>query len=324
MQQYISLYEMNGWLSAVELRELQLFLHLCRSLHFGNTSREHHLSPSSLTRVVQKLEHEVGASLFERDSRTVRLTASGERFREYAAETLARWDQLQKDLHQQQEVLSGRLSIFCSVTASYSFLHELLDQYRERFPAVEIQLHTGDTSLSIQRILDEQEDIGIAARPNRVPDKLTFRAIRDSPLIFIAPTAASPLRELLDQSAKEGRDLPWELVPMILSEVGIARERVDRWFQEQGIKPNIYAQVAGNEAIVSMVSLGFGVGVVPQLVVENSPIRSKIEVLNVQTQLEPFTIGLVALRRKLNNPLIKAFWDLSQDHIAAGTHAVRS
>ncbi len=63
---------------------------------------------------------------------------------------------------------------------------------------------------------------------------------------------------------------------------------------------------------------------VPQLVVENSPIASKIEVLNVQTQLEPFTIGLVALRRKLNNPLIKAFWDLSQDHIAADANIVRS
>ncbi len=308
----------------MELRELQLFLHLCRSLHFGNTSREHHLSPSSLTRVVQKLEHEVGVSLFERDSRTVRLTASGERFREYAAETLQRWEQLQKDLHQQQEVLSGRLSIFCSVTASYSFLHELLDQYRARFPAVEIQLHTGDTSLAIQRVLDEQEDVGIAARPNRVPEKLTFRAIRNSPLIFIAPKAASPLRDLLDSRLQEGADLPWEQIPMILSEVGIARERVDRWFQELGVRPNIYAQVAGNEAIVSMVSLGFGVGVVPQLVVENSPIRSKIEVLHVQTQLEPFTIGLCVLRRKLSNPLIKAFWDLSQDHIAADAIGIRS
>ena len=315
---------MKAWVRILEIRELQLFLHLCRSLHFGNTSREHHLSPSSLTRVIQKLEHELGATLFERDSRTVRLTSSGERFREYAAESLQRWGQLQKDLHQQLEVLSGRLSIFCSVTASYSFLHELLDQYRSRFPAVEIQLHTGDTSLAIQRILDEQEDIGIAARPNRVPEKLTFRAIRNSPLIFIAPKSSSPLRSTLDKCAKDGIALPWENIPMILSEAGIARERVDRWFHEQGIRPNIYAQVGGNEAIVSMVSLGFGVGVVPQLVVENSPMRAKIEVLNVQTQLEPFTIGLCVLRRKLNNPLIKAFWDLSQEHIASDSIAARS
>lgn len=300
----------------MELRELQLYLHLCRNLHFGNTSREHHLSPSSLTRVVQKLEQEVGVSLFERDSRTVKLTAAGARFRDYAADTLERWEVLRRDLQQQADVLTGRLSIFCSVTASYSFLHELLDQYRSRYPAVEIQLHTGDTALSIQRVLDEQEDIGIAARPDRIPEKLTFRAIRSSPLIFIAPRSSSPLRDTLDECRKQKSALPWEHIPMILSESGIARDRVDRWYAELGLSPNIYAQVGGNEAIVSMVSLGFGVGVVPQLVVENSPMRSKIEMLDVQPALEPFTIGLCVLRRKLSNPLIKAFWDLSQDHIA--------
>jgi len=300
----------------LELRELQLYLHLCRSLHFGNTSREYHLSPSSLTRVIQKLEHETGAALFERDSRTVKLTAAGARFRDYAAETLERWELLQRDLQQQTDVLAGRLSIFCSVTASYSFLHDLLNQYRSLYPGVEIQLHTGDTALSIQRVLDEHEDIGIAARPERIPEKLTFRAIRHSPLIFIAPRSVSPLRDTLDRCKGEGAPLPWAQIPMILSESGLARDRVNRWFDERGISPNIYAQVGGNEAIVSMVSLGFGVGVVPQLVVENSPMRSKIEVLDVQPQLEPFTIGLCVLRRKLTNPLIKAFWDLSGNHIS--------
>ncbi len=300
----------------MEIRELQLFLHLCRSLHFGKTSREHHLSPSSLTRVIQKLEHEVGAPLFERDSRTVRLTPAGELCRHYATETLERWETLLRNVHQTSNVLAGRLSIFCSVTASYSFLHALLDQMRARYPDVEIQLHTGDTALSIQRVLDENEDIGIAARPEHLPEKLVFRDIRRSPLIFIAPRASSPLRDWLDECLRAGQPLPFAELPMILSEAGIARERVDRWFQEQGIRPNIYAQVGGNEAIVSMVSLGFGLGVVPQLVVENSPMRSKIEILDVSPQLEPFTIGVCALRRKLGHPLVRAFWDLSSEHIA--------
>jgi len=229
----------------LELRELQLYLHLCRSPHFGNTSREHHLSPSSLTRVVQKLEQEVGTSLFERDSRTVKLTAAGARFRDYATETLERWELLKRDLQQQADVLAGRLSIFCSVTASYSFLHELLDQYRSRYPAVEIQLHTGDTTLSIQRVRDEQEDIGIAARPERIPEKLTFRAIRNSPLIFIAPRSPSPLRDTLDKCKKAQLALPWNQIPMVLSESGIARDRVDRWFSERGIHANMSSQGVG-------------------------------------------------------------------------------
>lgn len=299
----------------MEIRELQLYLHLCKSLHFGKTSRELHVSPSRLTRVVQKLEHEVGQSLFDRDNRTVTLTAAGVRFREYATQALDNWSALKRELQQQSDQLSGKLSIFCSVTASYSFLHELLDQFRARYPAVEIQLRTGDTAATIQRILDEEEDVGIAARPDTLPDKLCFRAIRQSPLVFIAPLASSPLRDMLDESLRTEIGLPWEHIPLVLSESGLARTRVNLWFRERQIRPNIYAQVSGNEAIVSMVSLGFGVGVVPLLVVENSPLGGKVEILKVEPQLAPFSIGLCTLRRKLHSPLIKAFWDLSQEHM---------
>ena len=94
---------------------------------------------------------------------------------------------------------------------------------------------------------------------------------------------------------------------------GLARQRVNQWFREQGIRPDIYAQVTGNEAIVSMVSLGFGVGVVPELVVENSPKQANVSILPVQPSLKPFTIGICSLRRKLSNPLIRAFWELARD-----------
>ena len=97
---------------------------------------------------------------------------------------------------------------------------------------------------------------------------------------------------------------------MILAEDGISRNRIDAWFRELQIKPRIYAQVAGNEAIVSMVSLGLGVGVVPEIVLEHSPMADRIQVLNVEPQLAPYHVGLFTLKRHLKNPLVKAFWDI--------------
>jgi LysR family positive regulator for ilvC len=76
------------------------------------------------------------------------------------------------------------------------------------------------------------------------------------------------------------------------------------------INPRTYAQVEGYEAIVSMVSLGLGVGVVPKIVLDNSPLAERIQILNVQPALEPFNIGLFTLKRNLKNPLVKAFWEL--------------
>jgi len=95
---------------------------------------------------------------------------------------------------------------------------------------------------------------------------------------------------------------------MILSETGLARRRVDDWFRRLKIQPEIYAQVAGNEAIVSMVSLGFGVGVVPKIVLDNSPLSNKVRVLKIKPELQAYDVGLFALEKKLRNPVIEAFW----------------
>jgi LysR family transcriptional regulator, positive regulator for ilvC len=292
-------------------RDLQLFLHLAKSLHFGRSSEACHVSPSSLTRVIKRLESEVGRPLFERDNRRVTLTKAGVEFRKYADEAVSQWLAIKDNLAQQDLILKGEVSLFCSVTASYSFLYDLLSEFRTEHPGIEIKLHTGDTATAIERILNEEEDIGIAAIPDKYPANLRVQTLTETPLVFICPRAGSHFPDNL----KEVEKIDWSAVPMILSEQGLARQRVDVWFRQRKTKPNIYAQVAGNEAIVSMVSLGFGVGLVPRLVVENSPLQEKIRILDVNPPLQSFAIGICILKRRMANPLIKAFWDLAKTSI---------
>lgn len=284
-------------------KELHLFLHLAKTLNFARTSAACHVSPSSLSRVIQRLELEVGEPLFIRDNRHVSLTDAGKAFRLYADETHHQWLIFKDKLTSKDENLSGEISIFCSVTASYSFLYKLLSKFRDTYPEIELKLHTGDTALTLERVQSEQEDIGIAALPSKVPRQFSVHTIATTPLVFIV---SADRKELYGNKSSD-----WLTAPMILSESGLARERADRWFREQGVKPNIYAQVAGNEAIVSMVSLGFGVGLVPRLVVDNSPLAQNIKILDIEHSMEPFSIGVCVMRRKMSNPLIKAFWDLA-------------
>jgi LysR family positive regulator for ilvC len=100
----------------------------------------------------------------------------------------------------------------------------------------------------------------------------------------------------------------WSEIPFILSESGLTRDNVNDWFSLQRVKPNVYAQVRGHEAIVGLVALGFGVAAVPQLVLDNSPLKDKVRVLNITPELEPFDVGIVCLKKRLTDPLIKAFW----------------
>lgn len=290
----------------MDIESLKLFLHLAETLHFGKTSAACHMSPSTLSRQIQKLEADIGHSLFERDNRSVSLTEQGIRFRRYAYETLDRWSAFQQSLNLENKELTGEISMYCSVTASYSVLPELLSDFRKTHPKIEIKLRTGDPASSIEKVLRDEVNIVIAARPEKLSAKLEFVTIAVSPLLFIALREKNEISTML-----EARPIPWQRIPMIIPERGVARSRIDQWFRQLGVKPLIYAQVLGNEGIVSMVNLGFGVGLVPDLVLKNSPFEDQLQVLAVENPLAPYHVGVCARRKKIRNPLIGAFWEVA-------------
>ena len=290
----------------MDSHSLQLFLSLADNLHFGKTSREQHVSPSALSRSIKQLEEELGATLFLRDNRSVRLTREGQQLREYASEVIKGWQTLRQSVKQDQLTLHGELSLYCSVTASYSFLYDILSSFRQDYPRIEMKLHTGDPATAVERVQEGLEDLAIGARPDSLPAGIAFQSIARSALCFIGPLAPQLLTE--EQLKNPGPET-WRDVPMILSEEGLARTRTDRWLKSHAIKPRIYAQVSGNEAIVSMVSLGFGIGVAPQIVLDNSPLTARIRIYDIQPPLTAYDIGLFALEKRLKEPLISAFWN---------------
>lgn len=292
----------------MDFKDLPQFVVLADTLHYGQAAQKCHTSASTISRMVQRLEDELGQRLFERDRRDVRLTQAGVEFKEFALRSLEQFQQLQRQLNTQASELQGELSLYCSVTASYSFLSDLLGAFRERHPKVDIRLRTGDAAQAVDMALNGEVDIAIAARPDQLSPRLAFKPITQVPLAFIAPNQAGPVADALSQEV-----IDWQSVPMILSEQGLGRIRVERWFKQLGVKPNIYGQVSGHEAIVAMVALGFGVGVVPELVLTNSPIAEKVRTLNITPELEPFSVGLCVVNQHMSHGLVKAFWQVSED-----------
>ncbi|TCS36422.1 HTH-type transcriptional activator IlvY [Reinekea marinisedimentorum] len=291
----------------MDLRALRQFIHLSQTLHYGKTSEAMHVSPSTLSRSIARLEDELGATLFERDNRTVVLTQAGRQFREFAEATLAHWQDLKHRLKNNPVELTGQIRLYCSVTATYSFMSDLLTIFRREFPNIEVILETGDAAQAIQKVMDDEADLAVAPLPDQLPNPLLFKSLVHTPLEFIVPNSDGPVDALLTQAP-----VPWGQVPFVMAEFGLARKRLDQWFRSQSIKPNIYAQVAGHEAIVAMVGLGLGVGVVPRLVIENSPLKDKIRVLDVERPLQPFDVGICVLNRRLQDPLVNAFWKTAQ------------
>lgn len=288
----------------MDIRTLELFRHLSGTLHFARTSQACHITPSALTRVIQRLENEVGEQLFVRDNRCVELTYAGLAFRKYAEDVLQRWDRLQGELSEDQ-ILQGELSLYCSVTAAYSILPEIITRYRAVHPRVQVRLETGDPAQSLTRLVNRNVDVVIAALPKKMQNQIAFLKMAESPLVFIAP------KRFPEIIAYKGDRIDWENTPMILADTGLSREHMDIWFAKNQLVPNVYSRVAGHEAIIALVNLGCGMGLVPQLVLEKSPLMGDIRILPGMPRFPPYEIGLCTQKRSLANPKIQALWDLA-------------
>ncbi|MGW7421501.1 HTH-type transcriptional activator IlvY [Streptomyces sp. NPDC054813] len=276
-------------------RELRLFLHLTQSLNFGRTSLDCHVSPATLTRTVQRLEADLGHRLFDRGPRGVSLTAEGHRFREYAVQAMELW-QAYRDEHPDPAELIGRLTVFATVTACQALLPDLLAPFRAAHPQVRLDLRTGDAAAALARLDEGEADVAVAGIPARLPEALVSRTVTVTDLVLVTA------RDRPDQ----GLDGPF-----VLPHRGLVREAADRWFRARGGPAHIACEPEGHEALLALVALGCGTGVVPRLVLDHSAVRDRLTVVPAAPAPERFPIGLCVRRSDLRQPLVAALWSLT-------------
>ncbi len=287
----------------METQSLETFIKTAEMLHFGKASRACNLSPSALTRTIQRLEEEVGRPLFIRDNRSVALTEAGKQLLTYARNTVLEWQHFQESIAEKKDAITGTLSVYASITAVYSLLPDLFESYRSAYPSIQLAIRTGAAERAIEQLMSGEIDLAVAALPDRKPAQLEFMPLAETPLLFIAPTLPDfPLPKKLDLST----------VPLVVPQSGVARNRLDAWLRHNHVAPNISTEVSGNEALIAMVRLGAGVGVVPQLALERSPFRDDVAIIKSAPKLDPYVVGLCSSRRNLKRPAVKAMWELAE------------
>jgi LysR family positive regulator for ilvC len=213
---------------------------------------------------------------------------------------------LKRELSDQQN-LSGSLSIYASITAVHSLLPALVEAYRKTYADVQLELRTGAAEKAEEQVESGEIDIAVAALPDRRVVGIDFLPLVTTELVFIA--TRSMVAEL---NQAEAAMLDLSCVPLVVPQAGLLRRRLDHWLKRNRVVPNINSEVSGNEAIIQMVHLGCGVGVVPQLVLERSPFKDDVIVLTNGPKLEPYIVGLCSSRKSLKKPVVQAFWKMAE------------
>ena len=275
----------------MDFYELNAFLILSRKLHFANASKELNLSPSALSRLISRLEDEVGVVLFDRTNREVALTENGKKFLEFAQSSLENQKLLLESFSAEEDSVNGTLHVYASVTACYTIMPPFVKKLASKYPKIQLSVETGDPAEAINAVREDRAELAVAAIPNTKLGDIECIPISTSPLIF-----ASHKNSAYTKIEGSPQDIV-SSVPLILPKAGLARKRFDSWIKSRNVKPIIAAEAEGNEAVMALAALGLGIALIPQIVVENGPYKESFICHSAGNAIGYYEIGFIQKSR---------------------------
>ena len=293
--------------SAPELRQLRYFVTVAEELHFGRAALRLHMTQPPLSQTIQALEELLGAPLFARNRRGVTLTPAGSALLPEARRMLAQAQELPQLVQRAAAGEVGRLALAFVSSADYSVLPPFLRAYRAAYPQVQISLQEATSDLQLDDLLHNRIDAGLLIPP--LPDKaraeLDYLPVLREPLVLALPAGLPALK-------KKGKlalaALP--ALPLIIFTRAISPALYDAIlsvFRDAGITPEIGQQAIQMQTIVSLVSAGMGMALVPQSV--SNLMRPGVE-YRALAHTTPLVETGLAWRRDNASPVLRGFLEL--------------
>jgi len=223
--------------SKMELRHLRYFLALAERLSFTRAAAQVHVTQSTLSHQIKKLEDELGRPLFQRFGKRVMMTEAGELLRPSMTRALNEIDGGIRLLRGAGHQLSGRLRIGATQTFSINFVPACVATFLERNPSVKITVYEHSSAEIENSLRREELDVGIAYRPQEMHE-LRFEPLYEEEMVLVVP------RDHPLASRKRIRMSELHRQALVLLTADFATRRMlDDWFVSVGAAPLILAEM---------------------------------------------------------------------------------
>lgn len=244
----------------MELRHLRYFLAVAETEHFGRAAERLHMAAPPLSRAIRQLEAEIGADLFTRDTRQVRLTDAGLVLRREAELALVA---LEDTMDRVRRIGSGKVGVLrlgVTGSASYGVLPRLASAIKAELPGVALRIETEMlTPAQSDALLGNRLDLGVLRTPLRATG-ITTHVLTEEELVLAVPST-HPLAARAGVTVADLADEPF--VTYDPAAGSVVDEAVLRTCAAAGFSPRREHLVGATATVVALVAAGLGVALVP-------------------------------------------------------------
>ncbi|GAS90327.1 LysR substrate-binding domain-containing protein [Mycolicibacterium brisbanense] len=278
----------------MELRQLEYFVAVTEEANFTRAAQRVHVAQPAVSAQIARLERELGQPLLDRSRREVRLTAAGEAVLPYARAALEAVRQARTAVDELAQLVRGSVTIG-TVTAHNVDMPQLLAQYHQAYPAVEITLSTDTSDALIDGVRSGRFDVAITAiGSDEVPDGLSVATTTDQPIeAVVGRTDPWATRRTVSLAALVQRPL------IALPAGGGIRRQFDRACAAAGVTPHVVFEAATPDALADLAARGLGVAIVPGSVARE---RTDVHAIAIRPELR----GRLVLAWRATGPISPA------------------
>ena len=289
----------------LELRHLRYFIAVAEELHFGRAARRLGITQPPLSLQIQRLEAELGVSLFERSNRRVQLTPAGRALLAEGRHVIADFNNATDAARRAARGETGSLTVAFAASVMFLSLPRIIRRFRAQFPSVRLELRELPTGPQIVALREGELDIGFLREPPRDAELTTETVMREGLLLALSKRHELANRKRLRLADVANEDFvlfPRDLAPGLHAHVLAV-------CAEAGVHPRIVQTSRELYTTVSLVEAGLGVTIIPASVrqmgwrgVRYYPIRSPAAATRIDA----------AWRSDNKSPILPAFLEIAR------------
>jgi DNA-binding transcriptional LysR family regulator len=284
----------------VELRHLRYFLAVAEELSFRKAAERLHLAQPPLSAQIKGLEEELGAKLFERTTRSVRLTQAGRVLLEEARIVLAAAERAEQRIRKADLGLIGTLRIGVIRPAANDRLAAILRRFRDHFSGVQLILRDLASTEQLEALRKDELDLGLLRPPLGFPE-LDFVFLEESPMVLATST---------DHPLARKRRLEWkdfDKQPLVMMHPTVQHGYYDGFLAacaRCGATPYPYQYTHDVSTKLWLISAGFGIAPTTATVAESG--RPGLVLRDLPPD-RPMVPTIAVWKRGTHSPALESF-----------------
>jgi DNA-binding transcriptional LysR family regulator len=270
----------------MELRQLEYFMAVAEEANFTRAAERVHISQSGVSAQIRQLEHDLGATLFDRSGRTASLTTAGEAALLHARAALASVDAVRQAVDEVNGLIRGRLVVGMVTACTVTPLFDALAAFHLAHPGVEITLIEDNSDRLIARVRTGAADLALIGASGAPPPGLDALPIVSERLVAAVPLG----HPLTKRSRATLADICTYPIVCMPEGTGV-RTVFDQACAVNGMRPDIALQASAPGAVADLAIRGLGIAILSESMAVNYESRLKaLAIYDVET---PAVLALI-------------------------------